>query len=120
MNLKEVINRFSLVSGLSQGEISKWVYVIIDCINYFESKMSGKTYCQTDIARLTHACAVYAYYKYSVYSKSLSSESFKAGDVQITSSGDCIDNVRAMWECEAKEISDLVDFSDFCFMRVIA
>lgn len=119
MNLNDVINRFALVSKLTPEEISKWVFVIKDCIQYFESHIkTGELSCEENI-RLSHACAVYAYYKYSLYQIPASAEKFKAGDVEFSTSSAPTPSAKAMWEHEKSEISDLVDFGDFCFCRVI-
>lgn len=117
MSLKDVIDRFALVSGLEQEEISKWIFIIIDCIKYFESICNIDALKESDKKRLSYACAVYAYYKYSL-SKSEIAHSFKAGDVQITSSSSLIDKTAQLWQIQKSEISDIVDFSDNCFVRV--
>lgn len=117
MSLKDVIDRFALVSGLEQDEISKWIFLILDCIKYFESKLKQKTYSKSEKKRLSYACAVYAYYKYSL-SLSAMAYDFKAGDVQISASSDMIGAAANMWQHQKQEICDLVDFGDFCFSRV--
>lgn len=118
MSLKDVINRFALVSSLEQEEISKWIFVIVDCIKYFEGRIKNKTLTDTQLCRLTHACAVYAYYKYSLMNCASAGVRFKAGDVEITTAENLVDTAHAMWQCEKKEISDIFDFDDFCFCRV--
>ncbi len=118
MSFKDVVDRFALVSGLEQEEISKWVFVILDCIDYFESMIKGKTLTESESKRLSHACAVYAFYKYSLYNFSDNSSKFKAGDIEITKAENLSDKAHAMWQEEKKEVSSIVDFDDFTFMRV--
>lgn len=118
MSLKDVINRFALVSSLEQEEISKWIFVIVDCIKYFESRIKNKKLSDEQKGRLTHACAVYAYYKYSLMNFAYMGTKFKAGDVEITSALNVSDAAHAMWLNEKKEIADIFDFDDFCFCRV--
>ena len=120
MSIKEVIDRFALVSSLEQEEISKWIYVIVDCIKYFESKVNVDALPDYKYTRLVHACAVYAYYKYSLYNLVNSTSKFKAGDIEITQSESITDKAHIMWQQEKIEIADIIDFDDFCFKRVSA
>ena len=118
MSLKDVLDRFALVSGLSPEEISKWIFVIIDCIKYFESALNNKTVSDADKRRLVHSCAVYAYYKYSLMMLASNCTKFKAGDIEITRSENLSDTAHEMWQLEKKEIADVIDFDDFCFCKV--
>ncbi len=117
MSLKDVINRFALVSGLEQEEISKWIFVIVDCIKYFESRIKNNL-SGLEISRLTHACAVYAYYKYSLFSFANASTKFKAGDIEITSAESITEKAHIMWQQEKKEVADIIDFDEFLFLKV--
>ncbi len=118
MSFKDVIDRFALVSGLELEEISKWVFIIVDCIKYFESFIGSKKLSVDEKKRLSHACAVYAYYKYSLYNIADTSTKFKAGDIEISKSESISDKAHTMWQQEKQEISTIVDFDDFHFMRV--
>lgn len=120
MSLKDVLNRFALVSSLEQEEISKWIFVVVDCIKYFESRVNTDMLSESDKIRLSHACAVYAYYKYSLMNYASGVQRFKAGDVEVTSAENISDNAHKMWQCEKKEIADIFDFDDFSFCRVRA
>lgn len=117
MSLKDVIDRFAMVSELEQEEISRWIFLILDCIKYFESICDIDALKESDKKRLSYACAVYAYYKYSL-SKSESAHSFKAGDIQITESATLIEKAASLWQVQKSEISDLIDFDLSCFVRV--
>ena len=118
MSLKDVLDRFALVSGLEKEEISKWIFIVVDCIKYFEQYLGSKKLNDSDMRRLSHACAVYAYYQYSLINYASAVSRFKAGDVEITESENLTDKVHAIWQQEKKEIADIVNFDDFCFMRV--
>lgn len=120
MSFKDVTDRFALVSGLEQEEISKWVFVITDCIKYFESMLNGRTLSEIESIRLSNACAVYAYYKYSLYKFADNSSKFKAGDIEITKAESITDKAHTMWQQEKSEINDIVDFDNFSFVRVRA
>ncbi len=119
MSLSDVINRFSLVSGLDPKEISMYLPMIVDAIAVFEEKTKGRELSALETRRLTHACAVYAYYKVSLCRNTEELSSFKAGDVSIS-----VEIVRAnalsMWEKERDELSDIISFSDsdFSFLGV--
>ena len=118
MSLKDVIDRFALVSELSQEEISRWIFLILDCIKYFESICNIDALKESDKKRLSYACAVFAYYKYSLC-KSEAVHSFKAGDIQISESSSLIEKTSSLWQLQKNEISDIVDFSQSsCFVRV--
>ena len=117
MSLKDVVDRFALVSGLSQKEISRWIFIIIDSIKYFENICKIDALKESDKKRLSYACAVYAYYKYSLTQSELA-HSFKAGDVQISESSSLIDTASKLWQIQKNEISDIADFSESCFVRV--
>lgn len=119
MSFKDVTDRFALVSGLEQEEISKWVFVITDCIKYFESMLNGKALDDAQKVRVSNACAVYAYYKYSLYKFADNSSKFKAGDIEITKAENVTDKAHTMWQQEKREIRDIVDFDNFSFVRVV-
>ncbi len=118
MSLKDVLDRFALVSGLSPDEISKWIFVIVDCIKYFENRFFNREFSDSEKHRLVHACAIYAYYKYSLISYAKVASKFKAGDIEITQSENITDNAHKMWQHEKSEIADIIDFDDFEFVRV--
>lgn len=120
MSLKDVIDRFALVSGLEQEEISKWIFVIVDCIKYFESKLQKRYYTDEEKMRLSHSCAVYAYYKYSLFNYAQVASKFKVGDIEITNSENLTDKAHALWQNEKGEIADIIDFDGFYFSRVRA
>lgn len=120
MSIKEVVDRFALVSGFEQEQISNWIFVIIDCIKYFESLVNVSSLNEVEHNRLVQACAVYAYYKYSLFNFAHQSQKFKAGDIEITQSESIADKAHIMWQQEKTEIADIVDFDNFCFKRVSA
>lgn len=119
MSLNELIKRFLLVSGLQKKDVSLYLPVLIDAKTLFEEKAGETTLSEADRRRLTHACAVYAFYKVSLYDNADALTSFKAGDVSFS-----VESLRkrasALWEKESAEISDLIRFPDtgFSFMGV--
>lgn len=117
MSLKDVLNRFTLVSGFERDRVSHYLPIILDCIRIFQEKIQNNNFSEVDMLRLTHACAVFAYYKVSLCLGSESFTSFKAGDVEFD-----VENVKqtalSVWESEKAQIADLLGNDDFSFMRV--
>ena len=114
MSLNDVINRFLLVSGLDGREVSLYLPVILDAKTYFEEKTAGRILTDADRRRLTHACAVYAFYKISLCNNADFLTSFQAGDVSFSLES-LRDRAQALWEQERSEIGELVSFEDAGF-----
>lgn len=121
MNLHDVIERFTLVSGLTGSEVSRFLPLIVDCKEFF-SEQIGSDLSVSQLKRAAHACAVYAYYRVCLMLRDGGTESFKAGDVQISSSklGELCDAARRMWDEERTLVADIADFGGdgFAFRSV--
>ena len=116
MRLKEIIERFTLVSGLEMKDVSRYLPIIADCKAYFESLAPALG--ENDQRRLEHACAVYAFYRISQLGRLDDLRSFKVGDVQmnVEAIGEA---AKKLWETERENISDIVDISGgFAFRSV--
>lgn len=117
MSLNEIIERFTLVSGYERKEISRFLPIIVDCREYFESRISRELN-PSERRRAIHACAVYAYYRISRLGRETGVTSFKAGDVQLEMD-DAFDTAAALWEEEKIAIADIVSIDDgFSFKAV--
>ena len=117
MRLNEIIDRFSLVSGLERKEISRLLPVIIDCKELFEERIIREL-TRSEERRAVHACAVYAYYRTSLISGGDAVSSFKAGDVQLETNADKT-AARSLWEEEKAAVADIVALDDgFSFKAV--
>lgn len=117
MSLKDILDRFTLVSGLSMQEASRYLPIIEDCRLLFEERMKSEL-TESEKRRAAHACAVYAYYKISRILQSEEISSFKVGDVQFESLSQC-DNAEALWREERERIRDLIDLDNgFAFRSV--
>lgn len=120
MSLSELLNRFSLVSGFDRENISVYLPVIIDAKVFFEEKTKDRQLSAADLRRLTHACAVYAYYKIALCRNSECLTSFKAGDLSFS-----VENMREqaklLWEQEKAQSGDILPFADtdFSFESVV-
>lgn len=117
MSLKEIIERFALVSGLEMKEVSQYLTILTDCKAFFEARLIGEPDA-ADLHRAEHACAVYALYKISMMCRIEGLSSFKVGDVQfgleVTEHA-----AEKLWAAERESISDIVDVDgDFSFRGV--
>ena len=116
MRLKEIIERFTLVSGFEMKDVSRCLPVIEDCKAYFESRCGELS--ESDLRRAEHACAVYAFYRISQMGRLDDLGSFKVGDVQmnVEAFGEA---AKKLWDAERESISDIVDIGgDFAFRSV--
>ena len=120
MNLHDIIERFTLVSGLTMSEASRYLPLITDCHDYFEERI-GAGLTPAQLRRLSYACAVYAYYRVCLLMRDGGCDTFKAGDVQISAAkiGELCEAARRMWYEERSVIADIADFDDgFAFRSV--
>lgn len=120
MRLSDVINRFTLVSGLEGEEVSAWTVLCVDAMNEISLMVQpSKGKDEKEALRLSNAAGVYAYYKYCMYSYSSKVKSFSAGGVSVTSSTDEMEHARKLWEAERLLCADLLtDSGEFCFKGV--
>ena len=117
MRFKEIIERFTLVSGFEMKDVSRFLPIIADCKAFFEERMSDEL-SDADRRRLVHACAVYAFYRVSQMGRLDDLSSFKVGDVQmnVEAIGEA---AQKLWKAEQENISDIVDISgEFAFRSV--
>ena len=120
MRLSDVIQRFTLLSGLEPEEVSKWTVLCVDAMNEISPfVISSKVKDEKNSLRLSKAAGVYAYYKYCMYTYSSRVDSFSAGMISVTAKDDDMENARKLWEEEKVMCSDLFsDTRDFCFKGV--
>lgn len=120
MNLNEIIERFTLVSGWKMSEVSRYLPLIEDCKEQFAERAADDL-SEAKRRRLSHACAVYAYYRVCLLLRDGGMENFKAGDVQISTAkiDDICNSAFRMWESERAVIADIISFDDgFAFRSV--
>ena len=120
MSLNDIIERFTLVSGLEMNEVSRFLPLLIDCKEYFEERMADGL-SDSHRRRLAHACAVYAYYRVCLTRTEGACSSIKAGDLQLTgpSRGELRDAARDLWREEREAVAGMVDLEDgFAFRSV--
>lgn len=116
MRFKEIIERFTLVSGFEMKDVSRFLPIIEDCKALFESRCGELD--ESDLRRAVHACAVYAFYRVSQMGRLDDLKSFKVGDVQMDMEA-IGQAAQKLWESEQTDISDIIDFGgDFAFRSV--
>jgi hypothetical protein len=116
MSLNEVIERFTLVSGMEMTETSRVLPLILDCYEDFTERVRDGL-SESQQRRLAHACAVYAYYRMCLIPQGDGIASLKAGDLQITA-GDRLAGAQRMWDEERAVVSKLIDFGGTAFRSV--
>ncbi len=120
MRLNEVINRFTLVSGLEDAEVSKWSVLCSDAMQELSAQLLPDAEKKEGASlRLSNCAGVLAYYKYCLYNTADRVRSFTAGSVSVNIDDNTLEHARLMWEQERKGVADLLcDESSFCFRRV--
>lgn len=117
LDLQDILERFSLISGLSAEEALLWEPLLLDAQYEIESKL------KTDIDQTAHgrrlnvAAAALGFYKYTLYRLSgTGMGSFSAGDLSISlNDKESINIALNIWQEAKASIYDLLEDSDFLF-----
>lgn len=117
MSFENALNRFTLLSGLSDEEALKWLPVVKDAIVYIESLVKKRKLNEGDRIRLSSAAGVYAYYRYLCYSIDDDS-SVTLGSLHLSANQKKIEEAEKMWNTELSALSDLVKDDSFVFRRM--
>lgn len=117
MSLKEIIERFALVSGLEMKDVSRFMPIIVDCKEYFEEHMA-EVLSDVDLRRAANACAAYAFYRVTLLGRFDELVSFKVGDVQMNSESAGV-TAEKLWAAERESVADILDIGgSFAFRSV--
>lgn len=116
MSFEKALNRFTLLTGLSDEEAMKWLPIVKDAIVYIESLVRKKKLREHDIVRLSSAAGVYAYYRYLCYSIDDDS-SVTLGSLHLSANQHKIEEAEKMWETELESLSDILG-DNFVFRRM--
>lgn len=122
MSLKNVTDRFLLLSGIEESEIQRWLPLCRDSLEFIESRLKNKQDLEENICRISSAAAALAYYSYSLTaSAAFEPKRFKAGDVEIESSNSGMaEAAKALWLSEKEKLGDLLKDECFFFGRIIS
>lgn len=122
MSLKNVTDRFLMLSGLEESQLQRWLPLCRDSLEYIESRLKSGQTAEENICLISSAAAALAYYSYSLTAgASASPKRFKAGDVEIEE-GDSgkAEAAKALWLSEKEKLSDLLKDEGFYFGRIIS
>ncbi|MCH5299572.1 MAG: hypothetical protein J1E96_07410 [Ruminococcus sp.] len=117
MSFEKALNRFTLLSGLSDEEALKWLPVVKDAIVYIESLVTKKDLTERDKTRLSSSAGVYAYYRYLCYSID-DEDNVTLGSLHLSANQRKIEEAEKMWQTELKTLSDLFRNDSFIFRRM--
>lgn len=120
MRLNEVLERFSLISGLEGEELSRYAPLCIDAISGIKSRVPklDKIGCE-DMRRLVNCAAALAFYKYTLYAPEGLAESFDTGSLSVKMSKSPQERARLILTQELRGAEDIVCFDDdFVFKGV--
>lgn len=121
MSLKNVTDRFIMLSGIEEEELHRWLPLCRDSLEYIESSLKNKDTEKENVCRVSSAAAALAYYSYCLaVSSSDTAQRFKAGDVEIEQDySQRVESAKSLWLSEKEKISDLISQSGFYFGRII-
>lgn len=122
MSLKNVTDRFLMLSGLDENDLQRWQTLCHDSLEYIESKLKDNRDSKENVCRISSAAAALAYYSYCLaQGTSIEPKRFKAGDIEIEQDfSGSLESAKALWLSEKEKISDLLKDESFCFRRIIA
>ena len=121
MNINQICERFTLLTGISEDELSKWMPLIYDAEKYVKSILKDDVDEQRHNVVLSSAVGTYAYYKWCMYCNGNNSSSFKAGDLTISEDNSYVSLERAenLWKECKKEMAPLTVCDSFFFKGVV-
>lgn len=121
MRLSNVLERFSLVSGLEGKELSRYAPLCADAISRIKAgmKLPLESLGDEDVRRLEGCAAAMSFYKYTLCAPEGSVESFGAGALSIRLGKNPIERARMMLMEECRAVAHIVSFEDdFAFRGV--
>jgi len=120
LRLSEVIERFSLISGLEGEELSRYVPLCVDAVSRIKCRACGAEKLGLgDVRRLENCAAALAFYKYALYSQEGTIESFEAGAVKVSLGKGLLERARMILDEELRGAQDIVSLEDdFAFKGV--
>lgn len=121
MSLKNVTDRFLMLSGLGENDLQRWQPLCHDSLEYIESRLADKNVSKENVCRISSAAAALAYYSYCLTQSTIAEpKRFKSGDIEIEQDyAQYIEAAKALWLSEKEKISDLLKEEGFCFRRII-
>ena len=120
MRLNDVIQRFTLISGLKPEQVSVWTALCIDaCEQIKRMVLPTVEINDTNRMRLANCAAAFAYYKFSFYAQDADVRSFTAGSVNVNMAHTVMERAEKIWKQELADAADIIETpSDFSFKGV--
>ncbi len=119
MDYDEVVERFTLLTGLSSDEVSEWSPILYDSMLEINARLS--TDCDTDTysQQISYAAASLANYKYRrILSAAGGDAQVKAGDVTITPDENAAEKAYGIYADSLKLLADILADDEFYFKGV--
>lgn len=116
--LKNVLKRFSVISGLEGEEFSKWSFLCNESLNYVLEHMLKDELNECEEQKICSLAASIAFYKLTLYDFD-GVTSFTAGDVHI-SKENIQKKAAIIMNEEMSRCNDITDFGSVCFFGVKA
>ncbi len=113
---KDVLKRFSAISGLEGKELSKWSFLCTECLNYVLEHSIKDTLSESEGQSVCALASALAYHKLLLYDSERIS-SFNAGDISITREN-ALEKAEKMVNLEIDRCSGITDFGMPSFMGV--
>ena len=117
MSFANTLNRFRLLSGLDDAEITRWSPVLRESMEYVRTLVNTDEFTDEQERRADSAAGVYAYYRY-VCCTIDDERSFRAGELNVTLNSEKSQLAEKMWESELKALRDSLVDAPFVFRRI--
>jgi len=119
LDIQEVLERFSIIAGLSIDQAAPWITICKESIEQIESKIKEGVDKQACSRRLSSAAAALSFYRYTMYKASGGGlESFTAGDISIKNDKKTSLQIAfRVWRDARSSVADLLNDDEFVFER---
>ena len=120
MNLQTILERFVLISGIPESEISEYIPLCEDASEEISENLKSNADISAYERKLNVAAATLAFYKYTLCRASGSNaESFAAGELRIKNNLQSnVTMAYRLWLEAKKAISPILEDTDFFFEKV--
>ena len=120
MDIQEVLERFSIIAGLSIDQAAPWTFLCSESIEQIRKHIKEGIDVSKHSRRLGAVAAALAFYRYIMYKGSGGGlESFTAGDISVKNDKKTSLQVAfAVWRDARSSVADLLNDEDFVFERI--
>lgn len=118
MNFDQVIEKFSLLSGLESNTANQWRWLCMESFQAYKERIRTENEQDGCCDSVSAAAAAFAYYKYTLLHEEKETNSFKAGDVTIGFSNHSIENAYTIWKQAEQSAAKWLKDDGFYFRKV--